>query len=198
MSGQAEAHYTCPDCGSIDLAIRGEGIKDSEGKSLARATCPNCAWDGNLSDTIGFATTETVWTVERIAEVLLRVSTKHAAGPIIQVLEFSGLIPKHMDEAPPPEQNQGRNWSDEKLKQHNELAQIIRDRVARRVFESFVTAAFEEAAETNKMYCIEMDMPLHELLKGESPNPAETGTLRKPAKKFGGDVVNIEDAKKKK
>ena len=62
----AETHYACPDCGSIDLEISGEGLRDVDDKSLARAECPNCAWAGALKDTVGFATTENVFTAEII------------------------------------------------------------------------------------------------------------------------------------
>ncbi len=197
MPDTPEAHYACPDCGSIDLSIRGEGLKAPDGGSLAKAECPNCAWAGGLSDTVGFATTENVWTVERVGEVLLRVSAKHAAGPMVQVLEFTGLIPKTLEKAPPAEENQGRNWSEEELNNHNELAQIIRDRVMRRTFEAFIVAAFEEAAHCNKLYAIEMDMPQHELLRDEALDSHDIGTLREAPRVFGGDVVDLEDARKK-
>ena len=164
----AETHYACPDCGSIDLEISGEGLRDVDDKSLARAECPNCAWAGALKDTVGFATTENVFTAERLGEVMLRVSAKHAAGPLVQVLEWAGLLPPVLEAAPPAEATQGGEpWTVEDLERHNELAQQMRNEVMRATFEAFITASFEKAAEMHRIYAVETNTPLHPIVRDE-------------------------------
>jgi hypothetical protein len=150
-----EARHCCPDCGSIDLVVTSKGLLGADGKSLSRATCPNCAWEGPLKDTIGLATTEQVWTTERIAEVMLRVSSKHAAGPLIQLLEYIGLVPAMQE------------GTSSEARGHNDIVQLIRDRVARSTFEGMVTAAFEEAAHCHKAYAVAYDKPLHPVLRDD-------------------------------
>jgi hypothetical protein len=169
-----EAHHVCPDCGSIDLELEQQSLHGPTGAPLGRATCPNCAWTGALRDTHGFATTEALWTVERVADLLLRVCAVHAAGPIVQSLEFVGLIPKKLEVAPEMQQP---NWSAEDLREHNKTAQTIRDRVMRRTFEAMISAAFEEASECHQAY-------------GRGPSPVTTTGA-------GAEVVNIEQARKK-
>jgi hypothetical protein len=60
----------------------------------ALATCPNCDWTGKATDTVGVASSEDFWDIERVGEVLLRVISKHGAGPICQVFEFVGILEK--------------------------------------------------------------------------------------------------------
>lgn len=81
----AEVHHSCPDCGSIDVEV---SVLSKE------ARCPNCEWKGSASSTVGVATSENFWTIERIGEVLLRVISKHGAGPMCQVFEFVGILDK--------------------------------------------------------------------------------------------------------
>lgn len=90
----AEVRYFCPECGAIDLNIHGEGLVDSEGLSTATASCPNCSWSGQLKDTVGAATTERFFDIEKVGEILMRVLSTRAAGPLVQVLEYLGLIPR--------------------------------------------------------------------------------------------------------
>jgi len=153
----------CPECGCIDLEVKGIGLVDAENMSMATASCPNCQWNGSTRDTVGMATTERLWTIERLGETMLRVSTKHAAGPIVQLLEFSGLLPKILDEAPPPEKNDGKVWSDKDLKTHNELAQQMRDVVMQSIFESMLRSSFETAANANRVYAKAMGVQPHVL-----------------------------------
>lgn len=186
------ATHTCPECGCPDLIIEKKGLVDSSGGSLATAECPICTWEGKLSDTVGMATTEQLWTIERIGDLLLKVTHKHAAGPMIQALEHVGLIPKML---PPKEYStvggkQGeKNREDQrKRREHNEVVQKIRDRVARASFAALIEAGFTEAAECHKLYAIHENIPLHPALKERPEQENEDRT-------FGGDVVDLEDAR---
>jgi hypothetical protein len=181
-------YYSCPECGSLDVETHGEGIKRPDGTSAATATCPVCGWSGALKDTVGFATTERVFDTERLAEVMFRTITKHAAGPLVQLFELTGILPPIMDEVPPPEQTGGQQWTDEMLKKHNELAQKMRDAVMRATFESALTSAFATAEQVNRQYATEMNTPLHAAFREEEPSEEV----------FGGDVVSLSSVRKKK
>ena len=115
----AELRRTCPDCGSIDVET-GSNIV-SGGNALAR--CPNCEWTGVASQTVGVASSEGFWDIQRVGEVLLRVIAAHGVGPMCQVFEFVGLIEKGDQEA--------------------------RDRIMRAASAACIQAAFEEAQEVH-------------------------------------------------
>lgn len=83
----AELRHTCPDCGSIDVVVSKIAV-------AADAHCPNCDWNGPGSETIGVASREQFWDIERVGAVLLRVISRWGAGPMCQVFEFVGLIEK--------------------------------------------------------------------------------------------------------
>lgn len=175
-----ETHYCCPDCGSIDMEISGQGILSASGDSTATATCPNCAWKGPLADTLGLATTETLWTVERIGELMIRLMGVHAAGPMVQAYEHVGLIPREVPE--------DENLTDNARADHNEMVQAIRNRVMTAIVAAAIEAGFTEAAICSKLYAISANKPLHPVLRETSPVVGRT---------FGGDVVDIESARKK-
>jgi len=86
----AEIHPTCPDCGSIDVETT---------TITAEAACPNCDWRGGSAETVGVASSEDFWDIERVGHVLLRVISKWGAGPMCQVFEFIGILEKGDDEA---------------------------------------------------------------------------------------------------
>lgn len=170
----ADARYTCPDCGSIDLLIEKSGLVDAEGGSTSKAQCPNCGWEGKLSDTVGFVTSENLWDIERVGNVLIRVMAVNAAGPLVQALEFIGLLPKKVAV---PEDPEGAVAA----KRHNELAQKARDAVMQRVCATAVTAAFEEAEAQHRMFAVESNTPLHPVLV--DPDDTPTVRTRSPGKK---------------
>jgi hypothetical protein len=116
----AELRRTCPDCGSIDVEVRPEIIMQGGGPG---ARCPNCEWNGKASETVGVASSEGFWDIQRVGEVLLRVIAAHGAGPMCQVFEFVGLIEKDDQEA--------------------------RDRIMRAASAACIQAAFGEAQEVH-------------------------------------------------
>lgn len=164
----ADARHYCPDCGSIDLDIT-DGIVAAK-----TVKCPNCGWAGGIGQTIGFATTEQVWDIERVGNVLLRTMAVNAAGPLVQALEFIGLLPRKRFRA---EQKSTRQedleryqkedllFDDPSTPKWNAEAQRARDRVMAKICEAAVTAAFEEAEKQNRRFAIEMDTGIHPMLE---------------------------------
>lgn len=90
--GNATALYICPTCGCPDLMTAQSAL--ALPAKERRTVCPNCKWEGMLSDAAGIATTEKVYDTKAILNLLLFVVSKHAAGPISQALQFVGLIDK--------------------------------------------------------------------------------------------------------
>lgn len=181
----ADARHFCPDCGSIDLDMTTKGgIITRPDTNTAR--CPNCGWSGPVSKTIGAVTTEQFWDAERVGEVMLRVMAIHGAGPLVQALEFIGLLPR-MKEVPPydllyddglpPPRQVAMKWNAE--------AQNSRNAVMQAIMEAAITAAFEEAERQNRRFATEMGTDLHPMLK-EEVEP-----------EFGGNVTSIKKARKK-
>jgi len=84
--------YICSKCGCPDLEMSKSSIIVSADQKKVR--CPNCKWEGTLSETTGILTTEKIFDVKAVLNLLLFVTTKHAAGPIAQALVFIGLIEK--------------------------------------------------------------------------------------------------------
>lgn len=82
---------TCPECASIDMVIERLNIL-TPGQNKAK--CPNCGWEGETRETIAafFKDKDVVWSIDRIGAVLLGVVTEYAAGPMVQVFEFAGMV----------------------------------------------------------------------------------------------------------
>lgn len=82
---------TCPECGSIDMVVESTNIL-TQGEN--KAQCPNCGWEGPTRETVAafFKDKDVVWSIERIGAVLLGVVTEYAAGPMVQVFEFAGMV----------------------------------------------------------------------------------------------------------
>jgi predicted RNA-binding Zn-ribbon protein involved in translation (DUF1610 family) len=174
----ADAKYLCPDCGSIDLTISGQGLKNADGESLAHAVCPNCGWKGALKDTIGIASTERLWDAQRVGELLLRVVAIHAAGPLVQCFEFIGILPKKKD-LPKPNGSDVASSDPKALAdavKWNEAAQEARDNVMRAVFEAVITRGFEEAERQHRIFTVKTNTPLHPMFEEHAAD-----------EEFGGD-----------
>jgi len=197
-----DARYFCPDCGSIDLVITNAELRDPEGKSLGRAECPNCSWRGRLTDTIGMMSTEQFWDSERVGEVLLRVLATRGAGPLIQALEFIGLLPRKREkpalskDATPEELVKYEialaTWNSPSTPKWNQAVQEARDAVMRSFMAASLQALFEEAERQNRLFAIATETDIHPMLKAEAD-----------VEVFGGDyadkkVTNIKTARRKK
>jgi hypothetical protein len=120
-------------------------------------------------------TSEQVWDIERIGTVLIRTLAVHGAGPLVQSLEFIGLLPK-MVEVP-----EGDDEAVEKARRHNRLAQAARDAVMQKICGAAVTAAFEEAEVQHRMFAVENNLPLHPVFV--DPDNTPTVRTRSPGKK---------------
>lgn len=192
-----DARHFCPDCGSIDLIITNEELRDAEGKSLARVECPNCGFRGPISATIGAVTQQQFWDAERVGEVMMRTLAIHGAGPLVQCLEFIGLLPRKRakmefrgpkDYEPGSPQMQAKAlYDDPSTPKWNEAAQRARDAVMRRIMEAAITAGFEEAERANRIFAIETETDTHPIFKEDD------------VREFGGDggVTNIKKARKR-
>lgn len=89
--------FICPKCGCPDLLVK-KGSVIITGKDR-KASCPNCKWKGTLAEAGAIFTKEKVFDLKQVLNLLLHVTTKHAAGPLAQALEFIGLIEKDDVEA---------------------------------------------------------------------------------------------------
>lgn len=87
MSGQL---YICPTCGCPDLEA--EKVSIIVSAKERKVSCPNCKWEGALSEAAGVLTSENVYDTKAVLNLLLFTTTKHAAGPIAQALIFIGLL----------------------------------------------------------------------------------------------------------
>lgn len=198
-----EARHFCPDCGSIDLEITNRELRDAEGKSLGRAKCPNCAWEGPLTQTVGAVTQGQFWDSKRVGDLMIRVMAVHAAGPLVQALEFVGLLPRKREKpAPLPEAATDEErvkyesdlalWEDPGTVKWNRAAQEARDSVMRKIMEAAITEGFAEAERVNRLFAIATETDIHPMLKEEAA-----------VREFGGDVdekkvTNIKTARQKK
>lgn len=90
--GGATTLYICPTCGCPDLMVTKSAL--ALAPKDRKAICPNCKWEGTLAEAGGIATTEKVFDTKTILNLLLYVTTKHAAGPISQAFIFFGLVEK--------------------------------------------------------------------------------------------------------
>jgi len=118
----AEARYFCPECGGMELAVTTPStVVDKDGLQASNsAVCQLCGWEGTLKDTLGAVSSEEFYDIEKVGNILLRVVTKHASGPLCQALELVGIIR--------PGDEEGRA------------------KVLRAAFEGCITGSFEAAA----------------------------------------------------
>jgi hypothetical protein len=123
----------CPDCGSLDLDVS---------TVVGAASCPLCGWEGRVNETTGLLTTETVYDIERVGEIAIRILAKHAAGPLIQLWEHFGLLPKpkEIDRTVTGKRRQ-------RYLAHNGIVQEVRDEVLRATLAGALEEAFKAAAE---------------------------------------------------
>ena len=161
----AEARYFCPDCGSIDIILAGVDLVGPSGGSAGAATCPNCDWTGPISQAIGALSSERFWDVERVGSLLLRVVQKHAAGPMVQALEFVGLLPKPKTSDDADFRGLDSAEVSRKLELHNAIVQECRDLVMRDVFAAAITAGFAAAEHANRYYAAATATPIHPMLE---------------------------------
>lgn len=119
----AEARYFCPNCGSPDVNLVGsaEAIKLRNSIRGFKANCALCAWEGMSEDLMGAVTSKEFYTIDKIANILLAATAKHAVGPMAQVLQLVGLLQ--------PGDEEGLN------------------KMMRAVSEAVITAAFTTASE---------------------------------------------------
>jgi hypothetical protein len=175
--------------------ISNQGLRGPDGESMAWAECPNCSWKGPLSKTIGAVTSEQFWDAKRVGEAMIRVMAVHGAGPLVQALEFIGLLPrkrlqpeKTNDFVPELKEQYERElalFKDPSTPKWNIEAQKSRDAVMQRIMEAAITAGFEEAERQNRRFAMEMGTDIHSMLKEE------------PEKEIGGTVTSIKKARKK-
>lgn len=173
----ADARHFCPDCGGIDLIIMRPAVTLAGAEnSGSTATCPNCNWSGTLGQTIGAASREGFWDIDKVGYVLLRVVSKHAAGPFLQVMEFVGLLPRPRTLT--PEQAMNPKLVGE-VKQHNEIVEQARNGILRAIIGAAITAGFEEAEQWHRVWAVKMNKPLDDLIRVGSSGPKD--------REFGGN-----------
>lgn len=158
----ADARHFCPECGSIDLEIASLIEAPVEG-GTRKARCVNCSWEGYLSQTIGAVTSEQFWDIERIGEVLIRVITTRAAGPLVSTLEYIGILPP-MNRT--PLENSDRSENAQRIRHYNELAQKAKDHVMRAITEAAVTAAFNSAVEARATFDKALEVSMGDVTSG--------------------------------
>jgi hypothetical protein len=150
----ADAKRFCPECGSPDLVWT----------PLKNARCQLCGWEGDPKETTGVVTSDIIWDSERVSTVLLRVMAHHAAGPVVQALEFTGLLPRV--EPRVEERGPGRILNDaDKVKarlnaKRQGIAQEMRDAVMRKVIEGALVAAITEAETQHRLHAAELGIPI--------------------------------------
>lgn len=144
-----EIRYFCPHCQGMELELEQSPIVSVNNPALGgRATCKLCGWQGLPDEVIGALSEENdqFWTGERIANALLLAASKHAAGPMVQVLELIGLVPRI--QGSPEEQRS---------------AEAVRAEVMRAVLEAVVTSAFEASAMHSLPHFTQFDPPMRKL-----------------------------------
>lgn len=119
--------YICPQCGCPDLeaekALIVVAAKDR------KVSCPNCKWEGALSDAAGVLSSEKVYDTKAVLNLLLFITSKYAAGPLAQGLVYIGLLEQGDQEG---------------------LDKVMRAAVAGLIQEAFLAAA-AHAAEKEKL-----------------------------------------------
>lgn len=192
----ADARHFCPDCGSIDLQITRQFILvPKEEDTGATAKCPNCGWEGPLSKTVGAVTSEKFWDIEGVGEVLLRVVSKHAAGPFIQVMEFVGLLPRKktpqefavelgiIKEGDLGNDLLGDEGFSTRFHAYNTMVDQMREQVVRAMLAASITAGFEEAEKVHRAFSARTGKQLHPLLQEERQHSGNVMPLRGRRKK---------------
>jgi predicted RNA-binding Zn-ribbon protein involved in translation (DUF1610 family) len=168
----AEARHFCPDCGNIEIQVNRKFVLLSEEEDTgATAACPNCGWSGPLSKAIGAVSSEQFWDFRRVAEVLMRVVSKSAAGPFVQVMEFVGLLPKRMGvvEYAKQAEYRGSDPSNDdallgKFKEYNLLVEQAQDSVVRAMLEGALTFGFAEAEKWHRVHAAATNVPVSPIL----------------------------------
>ena len=140
-----EIRYFCPLCQGMEIDLRQSNLV---GIDQGPARCRLCSWTGSPDELIGALSeqNEKFWTSDRVASALLMAATKHAAGPMVQVLETIGLIPRIG--GTPEEQVSATD---------------VREGVMRAVLEGIVTGAFETAAVLSPAHFQKYDPPMAKL-----------------------------------
>lgn len=126
-----EYHEFCPQCGCLDLEETRVALDDKGG----HVSCPSCKWSGPVTEAIGQIVDSKLWTIERWADVMLKVITTHATAPLIQLFQFQGLIPR-LEEA--------------KTEEDKAFALEARTKIMQSVFAAAVEAAFTTALQVRK------------------------------------------------
>lgn len=131
-----DVRYFCPQCQSIELEIS-KGLIIHAAEQGPTASCATCAWEGPLKECLGAIAPEGAqfWDANKVANLLLLVVSKYAAGPLIQVMEHVGLLPR----------------------ERNSDAEELRDELLRTIIGAAVSAAFEKAAELAPAYYAKHD-----------------------------------------
>ncbi len=156
----ADVKQVCPKCTNIELAfeevmlvVSADGTSNDQ-----KASCPVCGWHGLANETVAAATLSQFWGLEKVGNFLLVLISRHAAGPLVQGLEFVGLLPAAKTE---PDEH----VSTERLVEYNEMVQEAKDQVMRAVFEAAVSAAFTTAAVANKTVNKAFGIKMHSALE---------------------------------
>lgn len=155
----ATAHHACPDCGSLEIELESELLVTG----LRKAKCGFCCWEGPAKDTIGLVTSETVWDIERIAMISLRVVAKHAAGPLLQLWKFTGIVPKEL-----PITRKVTGPRRRAAEAHNAKVSEIRDEVMRAALAGVLEGAWTAAQEMRDKF-----PELYGSAEKEKPMPEE-------------------------
>lgn len=171
----ADARHFCPDCGNIEIQVHRKFVLLSEEEDTgATASCSNCGWNGPLSKAVGAVSSEQFWDFRRVAEVLMRVVSKSAAGPFIQVMEFVGLLPKRLGigEFAKMVAYEGADPAlDTRLidqfKKYNDFVEQAQDGVVRAMLEGALTSGFAEAEKWHRMHAASSDTAVHNIFNEE-------------------------------
>lgn len=137
-----ETRHVCPQCANIELEVS-EAQVIADGPSASKAYCPACQWAGPLNEVQLLASSDAMWDLQRTWNLLLVVMHKHGAGPMIQALEFLGYLPRELQAA-------NEDVPEHALEAHNQLAQELRDKVSRAMFEALVTSVITSSTEAWK------------------------------------------------
>lgn len=127
------SHYFCPQCQGPEVEVERLSLVVDIDKG-PKARCPLCHWEGHRSDLLttvladDVAIQPRIWNGDQVANAMLYVASRYAAGPILQVLAQIGLVPPLKG-----------------LEQEYASAQNIREIVVKAVIEAVVTSAFETA-----------------------------------------------------
>lgn len=150
--------YTCPECGSPSIKYESIGLvianKDGVDRVKRDASCEDCDWKGLLSDTMHFATTEKVWTIESVADFLTQVMAKHTSGPMLQALEHVGIMPAPISkDGIYRKEGVSEEETEEGVEAHNALVRELRENVIRASLAGMISGGFTAASEAHHKYC---------------------------------------------